>query len=299
MKFSILNFTILTLLTSGALTQQTPKFKITRCRHSDMSAEELAESLAITQEFSDEADPPPNRLNRPIARETVNIKLFIHNVYSNKTKAGGYVSTDAINKQVKALNTGFKNTGFTFALQRISRTHSAEWALADMDKNAVEKKIVYKMWKTLRKGTYADLNLFLRPIPADVLGACNYPVNVKNRPTAVDRGVCDIHSATVPGSPGPYGQGKTTVHEVGHWLNLQHPFDGGCAKKYGGDGIRDTPAMKVSYGCKIGRDTCPDNPGKDAIHNYMSYSDDACLTEFTEGQITMMHKVWKKYRQPY
>ena len=63
-----------------------------------------------------------------------------------------------------------------------------------------------------------------------------------------------------------------------------HPFDGGCD---GGDEIADTPAeASPAFGCPVGRDsfTGIQYPGLDPIHNYMDYSDDSCMTEFTPDQ---------------
>ncbi|KAF8980594.1 hypothetical protein BDQ17DRAFT_1514065 [Cyathus striatus] len=65
-------------------------------------------------------------------------------------------------------------------------------------------------------------------------------------------------------------------------------FQGGC---YGqGDMVDDTPAEDDStYGCHISHDTCPMYSGKTPfIYNYMNYSLDCCLYEFTPGQVVHM-----------
>lgn len=84
---------------------------------------------------------------------------------------------------------------------------------------------------------------------------------------------CTINFDSLPGGPYPdFDQGHTLTHEIGHWLNLQHTFRGGCE---GGDMVRDTPAEEVPiYGCPTYfPDTCtgPKYPGLDPIHNYMGY----------------------------
>ena len=42
-------------------------------------------------------------------------------------------------------------------------------------------------------------------------------------------------------------------------------------------------------------DTCP-QPGKDPVHNFMSYGDDLCLNLFTRGQHHRMLKTWFVFR---
>ena len=70
---------------------------------------------------------------------------------------------------------------------------------------------------------------------------------------------------------------------------------GGCLGP--GDYVDDTPAeLSPSMGCFDFRDTCPADPGKDPIHNYMDYSPDACMHEFTTGQIERMQAMIVTYR---
>ena len=55
----------------------------------------------------------------------------------------------------------------------------------------------------------------------------------------------------------------------------------GCFTLFGGDQVEDTPEEKDPYfGCidDDAPDTCPQLNGVDPIHNFMDYSDDACLT---------------------
>ena len=42
-------------------------------------------------------------------------------------------------------------------------------------------------------------------------------------------------------------------------------------------------------------DTCP-APGLDPIYNFMDYSDDACLDEFTAGQVSRMNQMISLFR---
>lgn len=78
---------------------------------------------------------------------------------------------------------------------------------------------------------------------------------------------------------------------------LPHTFDGGCTVE--SDGVADTPAEAEAYfGCspEEQRDTCPDFPGIDPIHNFMDYSDDICLYEFSAGQREVMQAFYVSER---
>ena len=84
-----------------------------------------------------------------------------------------------------------------------------------------------------------------------------------------------------------YDKGRTTSHEVGHWLGLRHIWgDGGCGVD---DFCNDTPnAGQANEGCPTGVDSCPTSPGLDMIENYMDYTNDACMNIFTADQKTRM-----------
>ncbi|MDP3681841.1 MAG: M43 family zinc metalloprotease [Flavobacterium sp.] len=84
-----------------------------------------------------------------------------------------------------------------------------------------------------------------------------------------------------------YDKGRTTSHEVGHWLGLRHIWgDGDCTVD---DFCADTPnAGQENQGCPVGVDSCPASPGLDMIENYMDYTNDACMNIFTADQKTRM-----------
>jgi len=88
----------------------------------------------------------------------------------------------------------------------------------------------------------------------------------------------------------PYDLGRTTSHEVGHWLGLLHIFgdEGGCLVD---DNVDDTPLQNSSYNGE-----CPSHPvsscnSVDMFQNYMDYTADACMNIFTMGQVARMQIV--------
>lgn len=99
----------------------------------------------------------------------------------------------------------------------------------------------------------------------------------------------------LPGGEAPYQLGRTLTHEVGHWLGLLHTHQNGCNSP--GDYVDDTPNQRVpTFGCFVGQDSCKSDPGADPVSNFMSYSDDECLKEFTPNQIDRIQALVKAFR---
>jgi hypothetical protein len=88
-----------------------------------------------------------------------------------------------------------------------------------------------------------------------------------------------------------YDKGRTTTHEVGHYLGLLHIWgDGegdselGIADCTATDYCNDTPQTGYEhYECGT-YDTCPSKSGKDMPENYMDYTNDVCMNIFTINQ---------------
>lgn len=98
-----------------------------------------------------------------------------------------------------------------------------------------------------------------------------------------------------------YGaRGKTTVHEVGHYLGLRHIWaddNGTCTQD---DGISDTPKAEDASpsNCDKNINSCVDTGTDypDMVENYMDYSLETCQNSFTKGQVTLMEGVLANQR---
>jgi hypothetical protein len=170
-----------------------------------------------------------------------------------------------LTKQLAAMNERFAPYGFTFTQAGSDWTVNAGWA---RDSSELTMK------RSLRKGTYADLNMYFLPSMGSTLGYAYLPKSVSSGSSDFYYDGVTIASGTVPGGNlDRFNLGLTAVHEAGHWLGLYHTFQGGCSPP--GDYIDDTPAQaSPSSGCPVGRNSCPNSPGDDPIHNYMDYSDE-------------------------
>ena len=119
------------------------------------------------------------------------------------------------------------------------------------------------------------------------LGYAQFP----GGPASTD-GVVILHSAfgTTGTAAAPFDLGRTTTHEVGHWLNLFHIWgddSGGCA---GTDLVADTPNQGgPNFGTPVFPTvSCSNGPNGDMFMNFMDYVDDAVMVMFSYGQVTRM-----------
>jgi hypothetical protein len=213
--------------------------------------------------------------------------------------AVGALTDSQIAVQIDVLNNTYAGgeggavTGFKFQLVGVTRTDNADWFNA---KPAGTDE--HSMKRALHQGGNNALNIYSTTAGAFLGWAYLPSIVTKPGQAYLDGVVIDWESwlGTSTTYAGRYDQGETGTHEVGHWLNLEHTFFGGCNAK--GDFVDDTPAQRVpTSGCPVGKDTCSE-PGLDPIHNYMDYSYDSCYTEFTAGQVQRMRDAWLFYRAP-
>jgi hypothetical protein len=239
-------------------------------------------------------DLPASAKGRAGPDFTAQVPVYVHVVTDG---AIGSLTTKQINDQIRVLNVTFAGgeggagTGFSFRLAGVTRTSNADWFYANP--GGVNE---HSMKRTLRQGGPETLNLY-STTAGDFLGWAYLPdIVTKPGQAYLDGVVVDWESmlGTSATYAGQFDQGETATHEVGHWLNLEHTFFGGCSAK--GDFVDDTPAQKTpTSGCPEGKDTCA-APGLDPIHNYMDYSFDSCYTEFTVGQTQRMRDAWLLFR---
>lgn len=226
----------------------------------------------------------------------ITIKTVVHVVYRTDEQN---VSMAQIRSQIRALNKDFRATNadksktpapfkglvtdarITFKLVKVTRTRTTVngFSFDDKVKKASTGGIVPYQPKT-------HLNLWVCALTGGLLGYAQFP----GGPIKTDGVVVNyLAFGTTGTAQAPFNKGRTTTHEVGHYLNLRHIW-GDTPDCSGSDMVADTPNCA---GPNFGTPswpvvTCNNGPNGDMFMNYMDYTDDAAMFMFTAQQVLRM-----------
>lgn len=231
------------------------------------------------------AEATRNLLLQPLRADSIQVPIAFHVVSSGKK---GRVTDQQIAAFINNLNVGFEGTPFSFYLYRVDRTNNKSWygncGIGTKNEKKMKQRLAYDTRYILN--IYSCVPSLAGLPPGQILVGYAYQPFWFPENNFLHGAV--LHPTVLPGGGNPdYGQyGLVGIHEVGHYLGLFHTFQGGCAD---GDLVSDTPAQAAAhFSCPIGIDTCSDSAGPDDTRNFMNYSNDACMTHFTKGQIDLM-----------
>jgi hypothetical protein len=242
---------------------------------------------------------PQDHDGRPIV-----VKTYVH-VLKPTTGPGG-ATPQMVRDQVQVLNRAYAggtsrwgvHTPFRFKVVGVDVTRKTTWYNWPLTEDYEETPTVVAAKKALHRGSMDDLNVYFANLGGGLLGYATFPFEGD---PSLD-GVAILDQSLPGGDAAPYNEGDTATHEIGHWLGLFHTFENGCT--YPGDYVKDTPYQldgdNVFFcgdaeGFGNPDDTCA-KPGKDPVHNFMSYGDDPCLDRFTHGQSWRMIRAWNVFR---
>ncbi|KAG8903102.1 hypothetical protein FRC01_009327 [Tulasnella sp. 417] len=226
-----------------------------------------------------------NILSEASTNFSASIPVYWHIIHAGANATAddrGKVPEDQVKKQMDVLNKEYSSASLKFTLENIEYVDNEKWfnEIGPDSPSQTEAK------ESLRKGDAGTLNIYTVGFKSGsgegLLGYATFPSDYEKAPK--DDGVVVLYSSLPGGSTENYNLGQTATHEVGHWLGLYHTFQGGCTGE--GDVVDDTPPeASASSGCPTDRDTCTGDKFPDPVHNFMDYSYDSCMTEFTAGQI--------------
>lgn len=139
------------------------------------------------------------------------------------------------------------------------------------------------------------LNIWVVTLVSPFIGYASFPVsnlpglNFPPNSRETDGVTIDYRYFGEGGNAVSGSKGRTTTHEVGHFLGLRHIWgDGDCSVD---DFVEDTPLQSGSNNaCRTTnpRFTCNT---RDLVENYMDYTPDNCMNNFTLGQVARMDVV--------
>lgn len=238
--------------------------------------------------------------------KTVTVPVVVHVVYKN---ADHNISDAQIASQIDVLNADYSaantdlptvpapwkslvaNAKIAFKLAKVApgggqtsgivrrKTSIDEFSQDDVVK--LDAKGGSDAWDTSKY-----LNIWVCTLAGGLLGYAQFPGGPPDTDGVVIRNTA---FGTVGIAEAPFNLGRTTTHEVGHFLNLRHIW-GDTEDCSGSDLVSDTPTQQLpNYGePAFPHVSCNNGPNGDMFVNYMDYVDDKAMFMFSSGQVARM-----------
>jgi len=258
--------------------------------------------VAIERHTSEFLEWSPGNRRAQLVTIPVVVHVVFNNDLQNISDAQVQSQIDTLNRDYRATNTDKANVPAVWSAMP-SDTH-IQFALATTDPYGNPTNGITRTQTDVRSFTTNDLvkasvsggadpwpsdrflNIWVCKLGGGLLGYAQFP----GGPAATD-GVVILFSAfgTMGTATAPYNLGRTTTHEVGHWLNLIHIW-GDRLDCSGTDLVDDTPPQQApNYGKPVfPRISCSNGPNGDMFMDYMDYVDDDTMIMFTPGQVERM-----------
>jgi hypothetical protein len=240
--------------------------------------------------------------------EVVIIPVVVHIVYNTPEQN---ISNEQVRSQIAVLNTDYRKknkdgVNIPAAFKTYAADSRIEFRLATVDPLGLSTDGIVRKSTTIAAFDLDDkmkssltggsdpwnrdeyLNIWVCNLSGGILGYASSPGCASEKDGVVIR-------YTVFGTTGnvraPYNKGRTTVHEVGHWLGLKHIWGD---KSCGDDNIEDTPPQEgPTRGCPSGvLSTCTSGAAGNMYMNFMDFTNDDCVNMFTYGQVDKMHELF-------
>ncbi|HPA23100.1 MAG TPA: M43 family zinc metalloprotease [Ferruginibacter sp.] len=268
-------------------------------------------ALAVMQSNNRIFDNSGTSLRDTVPNEIINIPVVVHVLYNTTAQN---ISDEQILSQIAVLNKDYrKHNSDAINVPAVFKNKAADCRI-----NFCLAKVApggYSTSGIVRK--YTGKNAF--PANDDMKFSSKGGANAWDSRQYLNIWVCNMQSrvlgyATTPGGDlskdgvvisytafGTIGnlqpeftRGRTTTHEVGHWLGLKHIWgDANC----GSDDVDDTPPQyyRNFYCPSFPRvSLCSVNENGDMFMNFMDLTDDDCMNMFTYGQKNKMRAFFAK-----
>jgi len=246
------------------------------------------------------------------------IPVVVHVIHNGEAIGTGANISDAqVISQIQVLNEDFRRLAGSrgFNTDPDGADVEIEFCLAKRDPDGcitngidrVDMSAVSTSWSgpggntdsVLKPMTFWDASQYMNMWSVNfsdgsLLGYAQFPGGPANTDGVVSNytyfGSNDAPGVSIPGN---FNLGRTMTHEVGHYLNLFHTFQGGCG---GGDQCADTPAVdSPNFGCPTTHQSCGT---LDMVRNYMDYTNDSCMNIFTNDQKARVLAVMNTTNRP-
>ncbi|CAN5322057.1 hypothetical protein BH23BAC1_BH23BAC1_43020 [soil metagenome] len=251
---------------------------------------------------------------RTAQENVLEIPVVIHIIHKGEPIGTGVnLSDNRILSQINTLNTDYRrlNSDTIFTPPQyldVAADTEIEFVLARSDPEGMPTNGIVRVrgsqddWgindnEELKAESYWPaenyLNIWVTDLSSELLGFAQFPVSdlqglefsFNNRLT--DGVVIDYEYFGENININPRSMGRTTTHEIGHFLGLRHTWgDGNCDVD---DYCDDTPNSRgPNYTCTSERISCD---SRDMFENYMDYTNDVCMNIFTQCQKARMRTV--------
>ena len=273
--------------------------------HTTVSAQRVCGTVMTSSSVDVNGVNTVNEYSRDtVPNEIINIPVIVHVLYKT---VGQNISDAQVISQINALNQDYrlKNANavnIPGVFKGLAADTKINFCLAQVDPTGhITTGIVHKRTDT---DYFLDESMKFSAMGGD---------NAWDSKKYLNIWVCYIFGrslgfATPPGGPAdkdgvvinydvfgtigalrsPFDKGRTATHEIGHWLGLKHLWgDEDC----GSDDVDDTPRQRFyNYNCPSfpHATSCSPNANGDMFMNYMDFTDDACMSMFSQGQKTKM-----------
>lgn len=260
-----------------------------------------------------------------VSTSIIRIPVVVHVIHNSKTNTiGGInnanISDEQILSQIEVLNEDFRKLQGTLGYNNdpVGADTKIEFCLATTDPYCKPTTGITRHYssKTSFDMDYDDgriksngywpsdqyLNIWVCNLINDVLGYSQFPnytglegIDPYEGESTTD-GVVINHKVfgrnIGTATSGLYKYGRTTTHEIGHWLGLKHIWgDATCGDDYCNDTPPQDQPSNSDVFCPYQSNSCGGNYHKNMFENYMDYSADACMNIFTNDQNLRMQTV--------